>query len=145
MSQLKILKAQPEEVKSIVGGMNAYNLSHIAAMAPTWTPLEFALKDDEGNLLGGILGGIGYWNGLEIKLLWVAEKFRSQGLGSNLLHHMETEAKKLGATISMLDTFDFQAEGFYSKMGYKPVGEIADFPEGHRRIYFSKKLEGAEE
>lgn len=41
----------------------------------------------------------------------------------------------------MLDTFDFQAEGFYVKNGYKVIGEIADFPKGHKRIYFAKRFD----
>lgn len=53
---------------------------------------------------------------------------------------MEEEAKRKGAEISILDTFDFQAEGFYLKHGYQTIGEIMDFPKGHRRTYFSKKL-----
>jgi hypothetical protein len=40
----------------------------------------------------------------------------------------------------MLDTFDFQAEGFYLKNGYKPFGEINNFPSEQKRIYFSKEL-----
>ena len=40
----------------------------------------------------------------------------------------------------MLDTFDFQAPGFYLKNGYDQIGEINDFPKGRKRIYFSKKL-----
>lgn len=40
----------------------------------------------------------------------------------------------------MLDTFDFQAEEFYLKNGYTAIGEIENFPKGHKRIYFSKKL-----
>ncbi len=41
----------------------------------------------------------------------------------------------------MVDTFDFQAEAFYIKNGYTIIGEIKDFPKGHRRIYFSKVLQ----
>ncbi|EPR72080.1 hypothetical protein ADIWIN_2919 [Winogradskyella psychrotolerans RS-3] len=41
----------------------------------------------------------------------------------------------------MVDTFDFQAEDFYIKNNYKVIGEIKDFPKGHRRIYFSKVLQ----
>lgn len=40
----------------------------------------------------------------------------------------------------MLDIFDFQAEVFYLKNGYKPIGEIKGFPKGHRQIYLSKEL-----
>jgi hypothetical protein len=40
----------------------------------------------------------------------------------------------------MTGTFDFQAKEFYVKNGYVVIGEIIDFPKGHKRIYFSKKL-----
>ena len=49
-------------------------------------------------------------------------------------------AKEKGATVAMLDTFDFQSEEFYIKNGYLPIGEVKNFPNGHRRICFSKRL-----
>ena len=96
--------------------------------------------NDKDDVIGGILGGIGCWNGLEIKILWVDEIYRGQGIGKMLIQHIEAEAKKLKATIAMLDTFDFQAKDFYLKQGYTIIGTVDDFPEGHQRIYFSKKL-----
>ncbi|WP_210419486.1 GNAT family N-acetyltransferase [Pedobacter sp. KBS0701] len=74
-------------------------------------------------------------------LLWVKEEYKRKGLGSQLLKYIEKIALESGATISMLDTFDFQAEGFYVKNGYKVIGEIADFPKGHKRIYFAKRFD----
>ena len=59
---------------------------------------------------------------------------------SKLLYYVESIAKEKEATISMVDTFDFQAEEFYIKRGYEAIGEMKNFPEGHRRIYFSKRL-----
>ena len=41
----------------------------------------------------------------------------------------------------MLDTFDFQVEKFYLKNGCVPIGEIKNFPKGHKRIYFLKRLD----
>jgi GNAT superfamily N-acetyltransferase len=139
--ETQITTATEADIKIVVNGINSYNLAKHPTQAPTWTPLEFAAKDKNGTLMGGVLGGIGYWNGLEIKLLWVDEKYRNQGLGTQILEHMEQAAKSKGAVISMLDTFDFQAEGFYLKNGYTPIGEIKEFPKGHRRIYFSKRLD----
>ena len=63
-----------------------------------------------------------------------------KGIGTKILKHAEKIAIEKGAEISMLDTFDFQAEEFYLKNGYKPIGEMRGFPKGHRRIYFSKQL-----
>ncbi|KQC01907.1 GNAT family N-acetyltransferase [Pedobacter sp. Hv1] len=131
---------EKENIKKIIEGINIYNLSKVAALADVWTPLEFVIKDEDGKEIAGILAGIGYWNGLEIKILWVSESYRNKGLGSKLLKHTETIAKTKGATIAMLDTFDFQAEAFYLKNGYEAIGEIKDFPKGHKRIYLTKKL-----
>ena len=129
-----------ENIKKIVDGINNYNLSKVAALADNWTSLEYVAKDDNGTEIGGILAGIGYWNGLEIKILWVKEEYRHKGIGSQLLKYTETIAAQKGATIAMLDTFDFQAEDFYLKNGYTPIGTINNFPAGHKRIYFSKIL-----
>lgn len=131
---------QKESVKKIINGINEYNLSKISAISDIWTPLEFVAKDENGLEIGGILAGMGYWNGLEIKILWVEENYRRIGVGTQILKHVERIAKENGAEISMLDTFDFQGEEFYLKNGYEQIGEIANFPKGQRRIYFSKKL-----
>lgn len=129
-----------ENITTILDGLNDYNLTRVAASAPTWTPLEYVAKDTNGTEIGGILGGIGYWSGLEIKALWVEESHRKKGIGTQILKHVERIAMEKGAELSMLDTFDFQAEQFYLKNGYLPVGEIKNFPKGHRKIYFAKRL-----
>ena len=140
MNKLKIEPCENENIKKNIDGINDFNLGIIPAVSARWTPLEFVIKDKVGREIAGILAGIGYWNGLEIKILWVDENYRNNGLATKLLNYVETTAKEKGATISMLDTFDFQAPGFYLKNGYDQIGEINDFPKGHKRIYFSKKL-----
>lgn len=139
-SKFKIEPCTKENATAIISGINTYNLSKVAAVAPAWTPLDFVIKDEAGVEIAGILAGIGYWNGLDIKILWVAEAYRKSGLGSFILKHTEDIAREKGATVAMLDTFDFQAERFYLKNGYEVIGEVQNFPPGHRRIYLSKRL-----
>lgn len=139
-TEFTIEPCEKENIKKIVDGINEYNLSKVSAIADIWTRLEYVAKDENGIEIGGILAGLGYWNGLEINILWVKESHRKKGVGTRILKHVEKVAIEKGAEISMLDTFDFQAEGFYLKNGYEPIGEMKDFPKGHRRIYFSKKL-----
>jgi len=140
MSHFKIEPCEKNNIAPIIEGINSYNLSKVAALSPTWNPLDFVIKNESGNEIAGILAGIGYWNGLEIKILWVDENYRKKGLGTKLLQHLEKIAKEKGVTVAMLDTFDFQAEEFYIKNGYLSIGEVKNFPSGHRRIYFSKRL-----
>ena len=139
-TEFTIEPCEKENIKKIVDGINKYNLSKVPAIADIWTRLEFVAKDENGIEIGGILAGIGYWNGLEINILWVKEEYRKKGVGTKILKYTEKIAIEKGVKISMLDTFEFQAEKFYLKNGYKPIGEMKGFPEGHRRIYFSKKL-----
>jgi hypothetical protein len=48
--------------------------------------------------------------------------------------------RRRGAKHAHLDTFSFQAPGFYHKHGYRVFGELPDFPPGHRRYYLTKDL-----
>lgn len=139
-TEFTIEPCEKENVKKIVDGINEYNLSKVPAISDIWTRIEFVAKDKNGIEIGGILGGLGYWNGLEINILWVKEGHRKKGVGTQILKYAEKIAIEKGAEVSMLDTFNFQAENFYLKNGYKPIGEINDFPKGYRRIYFSKVL-----
>jgi GNAT superfamily N-acetyltransferase len=139
-TEFTIEPCEKENIKKIVDGINEYNLSKVPPISNIWTRLEFIAKDENGIEIGGILAGLGYWNGFEINILWVKEEYRKKGIGTQILKHAEKIAIEKGAKISMLDTFDFQAEKFYLKNGYKPIGEMKGFPKGHRRIYFSKEL-----
>ena len=64
------------------------------------------------------------------------------GLGSSLLATAEHEARLRGCRGAWLDTFEFQARGFYERAGYVVFGEIPDYPPGSAR-YFLKKALGA--
>ena len=141
IGKLKLIPCGKESISKIVDGINQYNLDRVAALSDIWTPLEYIAKNENDEEVGGILAGIGYWNGLEINILWVKDEYRKKGIGTHILKYVEDVAKAKGATVAMLDTFDFQAEGFYLKNGYMPIGEIPNFPEGHKRIYFSKRLD----
>jgi len=136
----KIETCNKEDITTILTGINTYNWSKVSAVADLWTSLDYVIKTKNGEQVAGLLAGIGYWNGLEIKVLWVSESHRNQGLGSLILKHVEGIAREKGATIAMLDTFDFQAVDFYLKNGYEKAGLISNFPSGHQRIYFSKRL-----
>jgi len=141
IDKIKLIPCGKESISKIVDGINQYNLDRVAALSEIWTPLEYIAKNENDEEVGGILAGIGYWNGLEINILWVKDEYRKKGIGTHILKYVEDVAKAKGATVAMLDTFDFQAEEFYLKNGYVPIGEIQNFPKGHKRIYFSKRLD----
>ncbi|TCP69736.1 GNAT family N-acetyltransferase [Baia soyae] len=117
--------------------LDEYNSSHVPIKASS---IGFHIKDSIGSIRGGI-NGIIYWKEscLFITVFWIDEKDRRGGLGSNLLRHMEGDAREKGCRMAHLDTFDFQAKDFYLKNGYEIFG-ILDYPGQHTRYYLKKRL-----
>ena len=65
---------------------------------------------------------------------------QKQGYGTQLLEAAEREAIKNGCIFSAVDTFDFQAEEFYLKNGYKRIGELKNCWFGHSKFFLRKNL-----
>jgi len=105
-------------------------------------PLAILLRDDAGNVVGGLRGAT-VWGWLEIKWLWVAEPHRCAGWGKQLIAAAECEGIARGCRHAWLDTFDFQAPDFYAKLGYEVFGTLDDFPRGLTRYFMRKRLGGA--
>jgi GNAT superfamily N-acetyltransferase len=101
--------------------------------------LCFVLRASDQSIVGGVIGET-HWNWLFVNLMWVKDELRGQGYGHQLLAMAEAEARLRGATDAYLDTFSFQAPDFYKKNGYQVFGTLENFPPGHQRYYFTKKL-----
>ena len=102
-------------------------------------PVNFFLKSPLGEVMGGLIGYI--WGGwLHINLLWVSEVLRGQGHGTRLIDAAEAMARERGAAAATLETFSFQAPGFYRKRGYVVFGQIDDYPPGHTKFFLRKNL-----
>lgn len=141
MKSLIIEECSGEDRKIVLDGLYNYNMKQVPSTNPeNWIPYEYIIRNENREIIAGILSILGYWNGLEIKILWVKEEYRKSGIGTKLLIETENNAKAKGAIISFLDTFDFQAKDFYLKNGYTIFGILDDFPTGHKRYYLQKRL-----
>ncbi len=102
-------------------------------------PLAAVLEDPEtGAVVGGLYGDSSYgWT--YVQLLVVPEAHRGKDLGTRLLAEAESFARDRGCRGVFLDTFDFQARGFYEKCGYSLFGEL---PGGDGAVarYFMLKM-----
>jgi GNAT superfamily N-acetyltransferase len=102
-------------------------------------PCNIFLKGDKGEVLGGLLGYV--WSDwLYIAILWVDDGLRGQGQGTRLMDAAETYARDRGCHSASLDTHSFQARPFYEKRGYEVFGTLEDYPKGHTKFFFRKKL-----
>lgn len=97
------------------------------------------VRNDQGEILGGLYGRF-FYQWLFIELLSVPEQGRGQGIGSRLMQMAEDMAREKECIGIWLDTFDFQAPQFYKKLGYSELGQIVDYPPGHKRFFFQKRL-----
>ena len=75
-----------------------------------------------------------------MELFFIPEDLRRDGLGASLLAQAEREARARGCHGAWLDTYSFQARGFYERQGYSVFGRIDDYPPGHCRYFLSKRL-----
>jgi GNAT superfamily N-acetyltransferase len=72
------------------------------------------------------------WGGVcELLQVWVDEPYRGAGLGSRLMKAALDEARRRGCAHVFLTTYGFQAHGFYKKLGFTAIAELADKPLGH--------------
>jgi N-acetylglutamate synthase-like GNAT family acetyltransferase len=103
-------------------------------------PLNFHIVENN-KIIAGINAVMLAKSTVYVSILWVDENHRHNDYGSKLLRHVETEARKLGGAMIHLDTFDFQAKGFYIKQGYAVFGTLENSPlQGCNRYYLQKKL-----
>jgi GNAT superfamily N-acetyltransferase len=124
--------------EAIVAGLVAFNAKQTGRN--DYKPLVLTIEDADKQVIGGLWGRTSYgW--LFVELLFIPEALRGEGFGRNILLRAEREAVSRGCHSVWLDTFQFQARGFYERLGYSCFGELADYPEGFSRYFMRKKLD----
>ena len=98
-----------------------------------------SVRDGKGRLLGGLILQ-SYWRESYIELLWLSARARRAGLGSRLIKEAERRARRRGSRLIHLNTFSFQAPGFYEKQGYQRFGRMSGSPKGESRHFYVKRL-----
>ena len=121
----------------VINGVDNYNIATTGL--PAYYPVQYYLRSANEEVLGGVLGQI--WGGwLHINIVWVAEPARGKGHARAMVSAAEDYARSRGCRGSYLETFSFQARPLYEKLGYSLIGEIADFPPGHKFFFMKKEF-----
>ncbi|MDF1607623.1 GNAT family N-acetyltransferase [Hoeflea sp. YIM 152468] len=113
-----------------------------AKLGLPFEPEQLQLKacDATGELAGGLTAHtVQDW--LFIKLLGIAEAQRGSGAGRALLARAEEFARQKRLVGVYLDTFAFQAPGFYQSMGYTECGRLPAVDGAAQRIWFAKTFD----
>lgn len=116
-----------EDVQMVHNGLVVYNEQALG----TADSENFAcfIRNAAGQVEGGATGWY-YGQMAMVRLFWVDEKLRGQGVGRRIFEKLEIELKSKNICEIHLDTYSVQAPEFYKKIGFIEVA----------RIPFMKKL-----
>ena len=128
----------PADRAAVAGPLVAFNRA--AVPSEPREPLAILLRDGSGAVTGGLWGRFTHdW--LFVELIVVPAALRGSGLGRRLMALAEDAARGENCVGLRLDTFEFQAPGFYDKLGFTPFGVLLDHPRGRSRIFPQKRLD----
>ncbi|WP_341916701.1 GNAT family N-acetyltransferase [Polaromonas sp. YR568] len=121
---ITVSPATDEEVRSGYVGrqLREFNYRHVDEY-PEPQYIRLNARDSENRVVGGLRAVVAmYW--LRLEVLWVSDEWRGKGIGSRLLVEAERTARGLGAKNAALETFEWQAPGFYARHGYEEVARM---------------------
>jgi len=128
---------RPEDIRFLDERLYEFNVQ--ATGISDGNLLGLFARANDGSLIGGAFGWT--WGGCcYIRYLFVPANMRQRGLGTMVMRAVETEARSRGCRQIVLETLDFQAPGFYRKLGFAVTGEVAEYPQGHRYLTLVKRL-----
>src|SRR3954447_18496807 len=127
----------PDHVRLLEDSLDAFNLQTTGIADGEL--LAISLRGPDGEVVGGAYGWT--WGGTcHVRYLFVPAGMRNQGHGSRMMRAIERAAAARGCGQVVLETHDFQAPAFYSKLGFVVVGAVADYPRRHRQLTMLKSL-----
>jgi|SRR5215218_7325267 len=118
-------------------GLIAFNRQHAGPLHYQRTVLS--VRNDKGRVMGGLIMQ-SWWLETYVDLLWLSARARKAGFGSMLLKEAERRARQRGSRLMHLNTYTFQAPGFYAKQGYRRFGGFSGSPHGGGRHFYVKHL-----
>jgi ribosomal protein S18 acetylase RimI-like enzyme len=123
--------------RALWSGLIAFNRQQVGPLRYSRTVLS--VRDGKARLLGGLILQ-SYWRESYIELLWLSAGARDSGFGRRLIQEAERHARRRGSRLIHLNTYSFQAPGFYEKQGYRRFGGMSGSPRGESRHFYVKRL-----
>ena len=94
---------------------------------------------DNNKLIGGAIGYI-EWKWYFLDQLYIDEEYRKSGIGTKIINKIEQYAKENRLLGVRIETWSFQARGFYEKMGYQVYATFEDCPPGTIYYFLRKRF-----
>ncbi len=126
-----------EDLKVLENGISDFNGPELSSHRRA---INIIMRNSNDEITSGLSASTN-WGWLYVRLLWVSNENRGQGIGTQLMLAAEDEARKRNCHGAWIDTFNVQTRHFYEKLGYVLFGELNEFPRGHQRYFLFKKLD----
>ena len=136
MEIIEIEHPREQDLKPIIDAVMDYGLSQVGHIAPIQK--AFHLKFN-GHVIGGATGRL-HLAKFYLDHLWVHEKYRNQGHGTNIHNAIIDLANRHKCKAIYLQTLNSKAVKFYINLGYKIITTVPHYVEGfdlyHMAYYF---------
>ena len=126
-----------KSAKQIWRGLTRFNLKSAGPFHYSRTVLTARSK--KGKIVGGLVMQ-SWWKESFVEVLWLAERVRRHGVGSELIAEAERRAHRRGSKLLHLSTYSFQAPRFYEKLGFRCIGRMSGSPKGESRYLYLKRI-----
>ncbi|MEM7180731.1 MAG: GNAT family N-acetyltransferase [Spirochaetota bacterium] len=131
-------ETQQKSIDFVSNALQEHSLLHVPR--PGFQSYETLVHNVQEETVGICIALVN-WNWLYISLLWLHADYRKYGIGSELLKKVEDFGIAMGCSNAHLDTFSFQAPGFYLKKSYEIFAQLDNYPPGHTRYFLRKVLQ----
>ena len=141
-TRFTISEDSTEESQTVVRkGLRSNFDKHVTGLMKEYphTGFKLVIKNDDRQVIGGVKGYTTMGT-MFVEGLWVAEKYRGQGYGKDLLMRAEELAKEKGCIASQTACFSFQNLDFMRKQGYEIYGDSDGYPNEVKEYYLIKKF-----
>jgi GNAT superfamily N-acetyltransferase len=128
----------PQAYGRLLAHLRQFNQDNIGDATPRI--LAILMTDPATDDLVGGLWGHTLWGSYYTDMLFVPETLRRAGHGRKLMSQAEEEAVRRGCWSAWVDTYNFQARGFYERLGYSVFGVINGEPPAFPRFFLQKEL-----
>ncbi len=141
-TRFTISEDSTEESQTVVRkGLGSNFDKHVSSLMKKYphTGFKLVIKNDDGQVIGGV-NGYTTMGTMFVQGLWVAEKYRGQGYGKDLLIHAEQLAMEKGCIAGQTACFSFQNLDFMRNQGYDTYGISDGYPNDVNEFYLMKKF-----
>ncbi|NCE63127.1 GNAT family N-acetyltransferase [Pseudoflavonifractor sp. 524-17] len=131
---MKLHTSPPEIQDCLHKKLQQYNANYMTG----FKDYSLHIEEDGAVVAGIVAGSVG--DTLEVEFLFVDDAVRGRHLGAALLSEAEHRAKADGIKRVLLNTYSFQAPGFYRKMGYHQLFALHPCFDSYSQHFFIKEL-----